>query len=296
MIPKSQKVRTVLNKKKQTDSWFLDAYTLNPYSGCSFNCLYCYIRGSKYGENMADSVSVKENFLPILEKQLISRAKKKDVGYVVLGSATDPYLHFEVEQKLSRGALELLNKYKFPVHVITKSPMISRDFDLLEKIDSHSLLPIAFKEKPGRGAIISFSFSTLDDVIGKIFEPGAPLPSLRLAALKNTADAGFLTGVSLMPLLPWISDTREHLEQYFKVFKEAGASYLFPAGLTLFGTERGDSKPMVMRAVSKHFPHLEEKYMRLFGKSDYLPGFYQKAFMLRMHELSQKYELPLRLV
>src|ERR1700752_2951404 len=107
--------KTIINKTRRRDPWFLDDYTINPYSGCSFNCLYCYIRGSKYGINMAEKVSVKENALAILEKQLHNRAKKGQHGVIVLSSATDPYLQFEKEQGLTRGMLELILKYKFPV-------------------------------------------------------------------------------------------------------------------------------------------------------------------------------------
>ena len=70
-------VKSVLNKTKRRDPWFLDDYTINPYSACSFNCLYCYIRGSKYGEHMEEKLSIKINALEILEKQLENRAKKK---------------------------------------------------------------------------------------------------------------------------------------------------------------------------------------------------------------------------
>ncbi|HYG53017.1 MAG TPA: hypothetical protein VD905_19090, partial [Flavobacteriales bacterium] len=88
-MPHTLPVKSILNQKKKsgsyrTDSWFLDDYTINGYSGCSFNCLYCYIRGSKYGINMAEKVSVKENALAILEKQLHSRAKKNQHGVIVL--------------------------------------------------------------------------------------------------------------------------------------------------------------------------------------------------------------------
>ena len=87
--------KSILNKTKQRDPWFLDDYTVNPYSGCSFNCLYCYIRGSKYGVNMAEKLSVKQNAIDLLDRALALRARKKQYGIIVLSSATDPYLQFE---------------------------------------------------------------------------------------------------------------------------------------------------------------------------------------------------------
>src|SRR5688572_16981310 len=122
-MPQEIVVKSMLNKTKRRDPWFLDDYTINPYSGCSFNCLYCYIRGSKYGTNMEEKTSVKKNALEVLEKQLKNRAKKGQYGFIVLSSATDPYLQLEKEYGLTRRILELILHYKFPVHMITKSDL-----------------------------------------------------------------------------------------------------------------------------------------------------------------------------
>src|ERR1700740_3329088 len=99
-MPQNIQAKTILNKTKQRDPCFLDDYTLNPYSGCSFNCLYCYIRGSKFGTHMEEKVSIKSNAVELLEKQLYNRAKKNQYGIIVISSATDPYLHFEKETQL----------------------------------------------------------------------------------------------------------------------------------------------------------------------------------------------------
>ena len=88
-----KQVKSVLNKHKKRDSWFPDDYSVNPYEGCSCNCLYCYIRGSKYGENMNDRLALKANAFEILDKQLAARAKKNQYGIVTIGSATDAYIH-----------------------------------------------------------------------------------------------------------------------------------------------------------------------------------------------------------
>ncbi|HEY9257709.1 hypothetical protein [Chitinophaga sp.] len=79
-MPRYITVTSLLNKTKKRDPWLLDDYTINPYSGCAFNCLYCYIRGSKYGINMADKLSVKENALVILRRQLAARARKQQLA------------------------------------------------------------------------------------------------------------------------------------------------------------------------------------------------------------------------
>lgn len=295
-MPQEIIAKTILNKTKRRDPFFLDDYTLNPYSGCSFNCRYCYIRGSKYGTNLEMKTSIKANAPQLLEKQLRLKAQKGQYGIIVLASATDPYLHFEEELQLTRQLLKIIAFYRFPVHIITKSPMVERDFDILHEIDKNAILPADLGGKLSNGSIITFSFSTVDDSIGHIFEPGAPPPSLRLKALEKAAAEGFKTGVSLMPLLPYITDTGQHLEEMYTAIKQAGAHYLFPASITLFGNERSDSRTLVFDAVQKHYPHLVEKYNKLLGAADYMPAYYQQAFANKTHELGQKYQLPDRII
>lgn len=290
-MPREIEVKSVLNKTKRRDPWFLDDYTFNPYSSCSFNCLYCYIRGSKYGENLESSLSVKTNAIELLDRQLTNRAKKGQYGIIVLSSATDPYLHVERNYELTRQALECILKHRFPVHIITKSDLVLRDLDVLQEINQVAQLPTDL-QWVGKGALITFSFSSLKDEVAAIFEPGAPSPSARLKALQQVSASGFRTGASFMPQLPYISDTSEQLEQAFASFLNAGAHYIFPATLMLFGTDRTSSRKLMLNAVQKHFPELSRKYEKLFQDSEVLPVYYQRAFLLKMNELSRSYGLP----
>lgn len=290
------KVKSVLNKKKATDSWFLDDYTINGYSGCSFNCTYCYIRGSKFGLNMAEKVSIKENALEVLEKQLHLRAKKDEHGVIVMSSATDPYLHFEKEEQLTRKMLELILKYRFPVHMITKSDLILRDVDLLKEISRVAVIPQHLEGKLKTGTIVSFSFAGTDDKVSKIFEPGATAPSVRLQTMATMVQEGFLTGVSMMPLLPYITDTAANLEKMFSEFKTAGTKYILPSTITLFGNDTADSRTLTFRAIKKHYPDLLPKYEKLLGKSDYMPGYYHEAFMRKMEEMSARFGIALKIL
>lgn len=295
-MPREIEVKSVLNKTKKRDSWFLDDYTLNLYSSCSFNCLYCYIRGSKYGTNLEDSLSIKTNAIEVLDRQLFNRAKKNEYGIIVLSSATDPYLQIEKKYELTREALKVIAKYKFPVHIITKSDLIERDFDLLHQIDKTAILPQDLKIRlNNRGTIISFSFSTLDNNVAKIFEKGATKPTKRLNVLNRTVNKNFYTGVSLMPLLPFISDTTEHLDLLFSTFKASKVSYVLPATITLFGNGSADSKTLVLNAIRKYYPELENKYLNYFKSGSQMPTFYKKAFANKMKELSEKYEISDRI-
>ncbi|WP_430412427.1 SPL family radical SAM protein [Kordia sp.] len=293
---KEIEVKSVLNKTKKRDAWFLDDYTFNPYQSCSYNCLYCYIRGSKYGTNLATSLSVKTNAIELLEKQLKKRAAKGEYGFIVLSSVTDPYINIEKEYMLTRKALEVILKYRFPVHMITKSTLIERDFDILQEINQQAILPEDLRQKLPDGTLITFSFSTVDDEIGSIFEPGAPKPSLRIETLQRTLQAGFHAGVSLMPLLPFITDTTAHLEKLFRAFQKCEAKYVMPATLTVFGNGKSDSKTLILNAIRNHYPELEARYLKYFSNSHQLPEYYRNAFYTKMKELSKTYNLKDRII
>jgi len=293
-MPLFAQVKSVLNKTKKRDDWFLDDYTINPYSGCSFNCLYCYIRGSKYGLHMEEKLVVKENAIEVLDKQLKNRAKKNQYGIIALASATEPYLQFEKELGLTRKILELILKYRFPVHIITKSDLVKRDFDLLKKINEAAILPPDLEGKLHHKALITFSFSTIDDSIGKMIEPGATSPSVRLETLETAAKEGFWTGVSMMPLLPEITDTNDELSKMFITFKKAGARYVMPASLTLFGNGPTDSKTLMLRAIQKYFPEKLDRYETLFER--YTIDFsYQKMINQRFKNHSLLHNIPDRI-
>jgi len=260
----SIQVKSILNKTKRRDPWFLDDYTINPYSGCSFNCTFCYIRGSKYGGHIEMKTSVKENAVDLLDKQLGNRAKKGQYGFIVLASATEPYLQAEEKIGLTRKLLEVIAHHKFPVHVITRSNLVTRDFDILKTIDKSSTLPPDLARETDRKVFITFSFSTLDDNVASIFEPGATDPASRLEALRKSIEAGFHSGVSLMPLLPAISDSQESLDNFYETFSAAGAHYVLPASLTLFGDGASAGKTLTFRAVEKYDQEKISTYKEVF--------------------------------
>jgi len=236
---------------------------------------------------MENNLGVKVNAIEVLEKQLALRARKGDHGFIVLSSASDPYLKIEQDYQLTREALKVILKYRFPVHIITKSDLVTRDFDLLEEIDRNAVLPADLQHLK-RGTLITFSFSTLDAETGKLFEPGATAPSDRLEAVKAVKSNGFKTGISLMPLLPYISDTDESLRSMFQTFSDVPVDYIFPSTITLFGEGKADSKTLVMNAIQKHYPDLYPEYLKLF-KSDYLPHGYRNEVDRRTKLLCKQY-------
>ncbi|KAF0138563.1 MAG: radical SAM domain-containing protein, partial [Stygiobacter sp.] len=174
-------IKSILNKHKKRDSWFLTDYSVNPYQGCAMNCLYCYIRGSKYGVKM--NVSVKKEAVKILDKQLSLRAKKQQYGFIALASATDPYMPIEKETELTRQFLQVILKYRFSVYVMTRSNLLFRDLDLLHEIDKQAIIPDDLKNRINRGVILASSFCTLDNEIARRFEPNAAPPMERMEML-----------------------------------------------------------------------------------------------------------------
>jgi DNA repair photolyase len=286
-----KRIRSILNKHKQRDGWFLTDYSVNPYEGCSCNCLYCYIRGSKYGANMDEGLMIKSNALEILEKQLHARAKKGQHGFVAVGSATDAYMHYEEKWNLTQAMLNLLLKYRFPVFISTKTTLVSRDIDLLKQIDETAILPANLKNTLGRGVILSASISSMDPDITNMLEPRAAPPIERLKNLNQLKNQGFLVGVNAIPILPFISDTQEQLEKIIAAAKEFGADYILVGGLTLFGQGPSDSKTLFFNFLKRYDATLMIKYEALYGTNSFLPKHYLAKLNTTAEALCVKYQI-----
>ncbi|GAI64688.1 unnamed protein product [marine sediment metagenome] len=176
MTVREIEAKSVLRKYKKIDSWFLSRYGMNLYRGCTHNCIYCDGRAEGYyvdGE-FGEDVTVKVNAIEILRREFDPKRKRTPFkqGFVMIGGGVgDSYQPIEKTYQLSRKVLELMGEYNFPIHILTKSTLIKRDIDILKKINRKSK------------TIVSLSFSSVDDKISAIFEPGVPLPSERLKTL-----------------------------------------------------------------------------------------------------------------
>jgi DNA repair photolyase len=240
---------------------------------------------------MSEHLAVKSNAVEILDRQLFNRAKKNQRGFVVMASATDPYMEIEKKYSLSRSFLELFLKHRFPVHIITKSKLLERDFDLLKEIDQVAILPEDLKTRINRGVMISFSISTLDERLTDFLESGAPAPGERLEMIGKCKSAGFLTGVTGTPLLPFISDTEEELEKLIKAAKEAGADYFLGAGLTLFGSNPSDSKTLYYKFLNRFYLSLIPPYEKIYSFSSFPSKKYQQQLQQKISFLCEKYKI-----
>ncbi|HHT9139121.1 MAG TPA: radical SAM protein [Candidatus Wunengus sp. YC60] len=162
-------------------------YCINPYIGCSHGCRYCYAtfmkRYTGHTEAWGSFVDVKINAPEILQRQL-KRAKR---GRILISSVTDAYQPIESKYKLTRQCLEILLQSQFPVDILTKSPLVLRDTDLIKK----------FKDIE-----VGITITTNDEKIRKIFEPNAPSIMARIRTLKALHDKGLKTYAFIGPVLP----------------------------------------------------------------------------------------------
>lgn len=242
---KSIEAKSILSRLRSKDNYFGIAYNMNLYRGCQHGCIYCDTRSCCYGIGNISQISVKKNALELLDHELETKRGKATIG---TGSMNDPYMPLEKQLRLTRGALELIAKHHFPVHVITKSDLVARDADLLQDIGQTY-------------AAVSFTITTTDDELAHKLEPNAPTSSERFKAMKILSDRGIYTGVTLMPVLPFINDSIEDIEEIVEKAAEAGASYVLP----MFGvTLRRGSREYFYEKIEKIFPKMTKRYKTYF--------------------------------
>ena len=173
---KEIQAKTLLARVKGPDEWFGLYYNMNLYRGCQHQCIYCDSRSKCYQiEDFNHDVLVKANAIALLRREL---AGKRTLGTIGTGSMNDPYMPLEAEVRLTRRALETIAEFGFPVHAITKSDLVLRDIDLLEQISRKTY------------AAVTFTVTTADDLLSGQLEPGAPVSSRRLAALRSLSRRG----------------------------------------------------------------------------------------------------------
>jgi DNA repair photolyase len=245
MTVREIQAKTLVSSHARPDPWFGLRYNFNIYRGCQHGCIYCDSRSLCYGIEDFDEILVKANALERLADEL---PRKRARGLIGTGSMSDPYGPVEADLRLTRGALEIIARLGFPLHLITKSDLVVRDTDLLAQIASTA-------------CYVSFTITTTDDALAAILEPRAPSPTRRLAAIQALTAAGVTAGVTLMPVLPYIEDTEENVAAVVTQAAEAGARYLIPAfSMTL----RDRQRDYYYAALDQHFPGLSDRYRRRY--------------------------------
>lgn len=255
MPAKEIEAKSILRKHKRIDSWFISHYGMNLYRGCTHDCVYCDGRAENYfvEGDFGKDIIVKKNAIEILKKELDPTRRRIPLkrSFILPGGGVgDSYEPIDQKYKLTRKTLELLFEFGFPVHMLTKSTLIKRDIDILQKINKQNR------------AIVSFSFSTVDNKTSKIFEPHAAPPSERLETISFFKDQGFACGMFLMPVIPFITDTPQMVEKSIREGVKAGVDFIIFGGMTL---KEGRQKEYYMKTISEHFPHLQIEYENLYN-------------------------------
>jgi DNA repair photolyase len=245
--------KTLLASVKQPDTWFGLKYNMNLYRGCQHGCTYCDTRSECYGIDDLSDVAVKINALDLLQDELRRKRIKGTIGF---GAMNDCYQPLEAELQMTRRALEIIARFGFPVHILTKSDLVLRDLDLLQRIQ-----PVY--------AAVSFTVTTADDELARKLEPRAPLPSRRYAAMAQLAAAGILSGVMMMPVLPFLEDSAENVQAIVRRTAESGGSYIVAAfGMTL----RDRQRAYYYEQLDRLFPGLRQRYEQRFAERYYCPA------------------------
>jgi DNA repair photolyase len=267
-------------------------WSINPYVGCAFGCAYCYARyAHRYvGERLAahpfdadgEPHSETEELPPWLAFErrifvkrdsgaLVRRALQRPTRLagirrdgVVIGTATDPYQPAERRFRLTRGVLEALTEHPgLKVTIITKSPLVTRDIDLLALIAARSRISV------------HVSLITVDRELARRLEPRAPTPEARLRGIARLRAAGIEVGVNVMPVLPGITDAPDMIDALVRAVAAAGVSYLDACALRLRRTARERYIPF----IEAEFPALAARYRGAYARG---------------HQVNERYRQGLR--
>lgn len=244
--------KTIVSKYAKDNPWFGINYNMNIYKGCCHGCIYCDSRSDCYHIDNFDKVRVKENSIQIIRNDLKS---KRRTGIIGTGAMSDPYNQFEKELMLTRNALEEIDKFKFGIAIATKSDVVTRDIDILNRIRKHS--PV----------LIKMTITTFSDELCKKIEPNVCTTSKRFDAIKSLSSNGIFTGILLMPILPFINDNEENIINIVRKAHECGAKFVFAYGMGL--TLRQNQRDYYYEQLIKLFPdkNLVQKYKAAFGNS-----------------------------
>jgi DNA repair photolyase len=231
-------------------------WTINPYRGCGHACVWCFARPThEYldfdaGRDFEREIVVKVN-APEVARAELSRPKWKR-EHVALGTNTDPYQWVEGRYKLMPGIWEAMRDTKTPCSVLTKSPLLLRDIELMKQI-------------PGFTA--NLSVPTIDEKAWRATEPHTPNPYARIEAVAELNRAGIPTGVLIAPLQPGINDQPEQVERILELCAEAGAVSVGGIALHL----RGSVKQLWFEWLEEHRPDLLPRYRELYARGAYMP-------------------------
>jgi len=294
--------RTILNSPAQTG---MDFWSLNPYVGCEFGCTYCYarythryvverahdegrlsdeefreFRGPGGWEAFERRIFVKQRALAALEadlRRLTRSTAAAGPATIVLGTATDPYQPAERQFGITRALLERLARCEgLSVGIITKSPLVARDADVLRAVQRRNAVEVYL------------SLISVDADLVRAVEVRSPHPAARLRGLRKLAAAGVNVGVIIAPVLPGLTDDLPRLRTLFRAARDAGARFVCAAPLRLYPAVRDRFLPV----LDGRFPALAPRYRAVYGRATSPPGTYRRALQRRIRRLQAEFGFP----
>jgi DNA repair photolyase len=234
-------------------------WTINPYRGCSHACTFCFARPThefldfNAGADFDHEIVVKVNVPEVLRAELARPTWKREP--IALGTNTDPYQWVEGRYKLMRGILAALRDAANPVSILTKSPLLLRDLDLMKEVQRRASMSACL------------SIPTMDEKAWRSTEPHTPHPRARMEAVAELNRQGIPTGILIAPLMPGINDAPAQVERILAMALEAGATSVGGQALFL----RGSTKDVFMDWLRTARPDLVDHYEKLYARGAYLP-------------------------
>ncbi|CAH0123121.1 MULTISPECIES: Rv2578c family radical SAM protein [unclassified Microbacterium] len=259
------------------------SWTINPYRGCSHACTYCFARGTHQyldldgGTDFDSQIVVKTNVAEVLQREL--RRGSWNHETVALGTNTDPYQRAEGRYRLMPDIIRALAESGTPMSILTKGTLIRRDIPLL--VEAARSVPVD----------ISMSIAMYDDELQHSIEPGTPSTQARLDTVRALAGAGFRVSVFLMPVLPHLTDSVEHIDHALRRIKDSGADHVIYGALHL----RAGVKPWFMQWLEREHPELMSSYGGLYpGAAADAPKAYRQWLAKRIRPLIRAHGLEAR--
>jgi DNA repair photolyase len=255
-------------------------WTINPYRGCTHACTYCFARPTHTyldldaGEDFDRQIIVKVNVGEVLQKELAKPSWRREP--VALGTNTDPYQRAEGRYSLMPGIIEALTDSGTPFSILTKGTLLRRDLPLIVEASKRVHVDLAM------------SIAIYDHELQQSVEPGTPSAKARLATVTAVREAGLGCAVFLMPILPYLTDTRAHLDEALRQAKAAGATSVLYTALHL----RGGVKPWFMQWLEHSHPELVPTYRSMYyGNNAYAPKAYRAWLSQRIRPLIRAHGL-----
>jgi len=281
-MPNVTEIRCKQALSENKSSGLHQDWDLNLYRGCGHGCVYCFaIYSHDYlnpDSNYYEDLYVKTNVVEQLEKQLASPSWKR--GIIAISGVSDGYQPIEAKYKLMPDILKLLIKYKNPVEISTKSDLILRDYDLLDELSRVA------------DVAINSSIVTMDNEVRRKLEPTGRNGKQKFEMLKAFSKTNARTGLLQMPIIPYITDSRENIEDLYAHAMDARVDYVVPGMLYLRGKTRGVFFDFIKEEYPELFTPLQQLY-RKGGRTEYKNELYKMVGQLRRkYRLQSWYALP----